>query len=134
MFIPSVIAMFITLAMGTTVAITFAWSTSNRDVKGEGDAVNVNLPLVILASDTYTPEEDQTTVAYSALEENGFGTAISFSPLNVLYPATTYDGITYRYATNVDTNGQALPASGNIDTYEAIDSVYEKYFFLYNYF
>ena len=128
--IPSLIAMFITLAMGATVAITYAWSTTNRNVIGEGDTVNVNLPLIVLASDSYEPLEDQTTIAFSDLEANGFGVSINFSPLNVLYPATTNDGITFRYATNVDTNGQSLPATDNIDTYEAVDALYERYFFL----
>lgn len=128
--IPSLIAMFITIGMGTTVVITYAWNTANRDVISDGETVNANFPIVVLASDTYNPSNGETTITYSSLEDNGFGTTINFSPTNVLYPSTSYDGVNFRYATNVDTNGQALQATGDIDTYEAIDSIYERYFFL----
>ena len=130
LLLPSLIAMFIIIAVGTVVTITYAWSSSNRNVGGDTESVNVNLPIVVLASDSYNPDANQSTFEYGLLEDNGFGTTISFSPTNVLYPSSTVDGVNFRYATNVNTSGQAITATGDIDTYEAIDEMYARYFYL----
>ena len=129
--VPHIIAIFMVLTTIIFMSIAYAWFSNNDKVSANDQTVNVFLPVVVLASTTYDPLTPNELLAQDELGENGFGINIGFSPTNALYPVSTPDGESFRYATNVDKTGIALETeSEDLVMFEPVVEVYNKYFFL----
>ena len=129
--IPHIVAIIMILTTIIFVSIAYAWFSNNDKADIDDATINVHLPVVVLASSDYTPLNEGDTLAQDRLSSEGFGIKIGFSPTNVLYPTTSPDGETFRYATNVDKTGQALETNDDsIAMFELVEDTYSRYFYL----
>lgn len=129
--VPGIIAILILAVAIVCSSISFAWYSYNKTATVAGDSVQVSTPITVYISDDYTPTDGETKFTYSTLEDNGFGYGFSFTPTNVLYPASTVDGESFRYASNVDLDGRAIPSSDESKpTFIEVTSAQTRYFYI----
>ena len=129
--LPHIVAIFMILTTIIFLTIAYGWFSNNEKVNANSETVNVFLPVVVLASSTYEPKTENERIAQDTLGDNGFGVKIGFSPTNPLYPTSTPDGVSYRYATNVDKSGIALDTeSEDLLMFEPVEDIYKKYFYI----